>query len=351
MDALSRSDGVKVHFDAAGGHTPASVEIRPTIVQLDRPVFQYSYQVSDNIRGNGDGLLQRGEQITIFLKVKNVGTGRSYETQANLANRSGDGVLLRAGRFDISNMLPGDERRVAFTFDVQRQLADNEVVLLLSVTDRDLREAASEKLKLPVTGAVKVTEAKSAVTTTAVTQLFGDVIGSREAFGKLAKGTALQQLGRRGNMARVQLTPSRFAFVRSADLQAGGTPQDEVAFDTIYGHAPPILTVQAAAAATRADTVKIQVDAYDAERLLDMYMFVGPRKLYYQSNRQGADPHRAKFEFDAPLQPGVNLITVVARESADTTTRRVVVVRRDAADGTILKTPKRQDNYLLEALK
>ncbi|MBW2454493.1 MAG: peptidase S41, partial [Deltaproteobacteria bacterium] len=351
MDALSRSDGVKVHFDAAGGHTPASAELRPTIEQLDRPVFQYSYQVSDNLRGNGDGLLQRGEQVTIYLKVKNVGTGRSFETQANLANRSGDGVLLRNGRFDVSNMLPGDERQVAFTFDVQRQLAESEVVLLLSVTDRDLREAASEKLKLPVTGGVTVAKAKATVTTTTETQLYGDVLGSREPFGKLAKGVALHQLGRRGKMARVQLAASRFAFLRTADLKEGGAAQDEVRFDTIYGHAPPILTVKTSAAATRGSSVKIQVEAYDAEGLLDMYMFVGPRKLYYQSNRKGTDPNRAQFEFDAPLQPGVNLITVVARDSPDTTTRRVLVVRRDAADGSILKTPKRQGNYLLEAVK
>ncbi len=351
MDALTRSDAVKVHFDATGGHTPASAEIRPTVEQLDRPVFQYGYQISDDVSGNGDGLIQRGEKITIYLTVKNVGTGRSFESQANLANRSGDGVLLRNGRFDISNMLPGDVKRLAFTFDVEKQLRDSEVVLLLSVSDRDLREAASEKLKLPIAKAIGVAADKATVTTTAEVQLFGDVLGSREPFGKLPNGTALKQLGRRGKMSKVQLTDSRFAFVRTASLRNGGNAPDEIGFATIYGHAPPILTVKTTATATRTDTAKIQVEAYDSERLLDLYLFVGPRKLYYQSNRNGADPTRAKFEFDAPLQPGVNLITVVARESPDTTTRRVIVVRRDAVDGSILKTPKRQDNYLLEAVK
>src|SRR5690606_8936055 len=119
-------------------------EIRPTIVALPRPLFQYAYQISDDVRGNGDGRVQRGEQITVYLKVKNVGKGRSYDTQANLANRSGDGVFLRKGRFDVSSMTPGDVRDVAFTFDVEPQLAEDEVVLSLSVGDRDLREFASE---------------------------------------------------------------------------------------------------------------------------------------------------------------------------------------------------------------
>jgi carboxyl-terminal processing protease len=47
--------------------------------------------------------------------------------------------------------------------------------------------------------------------------------------------------------------------------------------------------------------------------------------------------------FDAPLRPGVNLITVVARENPDTVTRRMIIVRKDGADGSILKTPKSDD--------
>ena len=94
---------------------------------------------------------------------------------------------------------------------------------------------------------------------------------------------------------------------------------------------------------TKDDKVKVVGTASDSERLLDLYVFVGARKLYYKSNRGGADPKKASFEFDAPLRPGVNLITVFARETPDTTTRRTVVVRKDGSDGSILKTPKTDD--------
>ncbi len=39
----------------------------------------------------------------------------------------------------------------------------------------------------------------------------------------------------------------------------------------------------------------------------------------------------------------MNLITVVARENPDTVTRRMIIVRKDGADGAILKTPKSDD--------
>src|SRR5690606_20702075 len=139
-----------------------------------------------------------------------------------------------------------------------------------------------------------------------VAELYGDALGSRGAFGRVPAGTALKLLGRRGEWAKVQIAPERFAFMKGSALRdGGGAARNEVAFDVIYGHAPPTLEVTADTLATSSDRVKIKVNALDDERLLDLYMFVGSRKLYYQSNRDGADPHRASFEFDAPLGPGV----------------------------------------------
>ena len=348
MDALDRSDGLKVHFDAAGGHAPASVEIRPTIVAMPRPLFQYSYQIADDIRGNGDGLIQKGEQATIYLTARNVGTGRSFETQANLANRSGDGVLLRKGRFQIDNMQPGETRQVAFTFDVESQLGDPDAVLGLSVGDRDLREFATEKIQIPIVSSVTVTPASGTVTATRDVLLYPDVSRTGDAFGRVPTGTALRRLGQAAGMTKVELAAGRFAFVSSRDVADGGSAAApaSVGFDQIYTHSPPMLAVRTDDVATRQERIKVRVDASDSERLLDLYMFVGPRKLYYQSNRNGADPKRAGFEVDAPLEPGVNFITVVARKNADTTTRRTVVVRRDGTDGSILKTATAVDPML-----
>lgn len=346
MDAYSRSDGIKVLFDASASAAPAPVEIRPTIVALDRPLFQYSYQIVDNRVGNGDGRIQKGEEVTMYLTVKNVGKGRTYDTQANISNLSGDGLLLDSGRFDISNMNPGDVRKVSFTFDVQPQLAESFATIALSVGDRDLREFASEKVKIPIEPPV------------AVGRFSGSVKAGRDgaflygapdrspsgAFGRLPTGAMVAAIGKVNDLYKVDLGGGRFAFVAEQDVTAGSGPiTGPLAFEDIYAHAPPTLDVTAAAMATREDKVKITGSASDSERLMDVYMFVGSRKLYYKSNRDGADPKKAAFEFEAPLRPGVNAVTVIARETPDTTTRRTVIVRRDAADGSIQKTPKTDD--------
>ncbi|WP_437765101.1 MXAN_5808 family serine peptidase [Sorangium sp. So ce281] len=343
MDALSRSDGVKVKFEVEGAPEPPSAEIRPTVRALDRPLFQYAYQIVDDREGNGDGLIQKGERVSMYLTVKNVGKGPSYETQANLASRSGDGLLLHAGRFDIPNMKPGDVRKVAFTFDVESQLSEPEATLLLSVGDRDLREFASEKVKIPISPRIQLSGGGStAKAGTGGATLLPSPEASARGFGRLPAGTVVKVLGEAsGGFLKIDLGAGRFAFVAAREVAPGGGPAPAaVAFEDLYSHAPPTLDIAAAALATTAGTVKITGTASDSERLLDTFIFVGSRKLYYKSNRDGADPKKAEFSFEAPLRPGVNVISVVARETPDTTTRRTLVVRKDGPDGSILKTPK-----------
>jgi carboxyl-terminal processing protease len=344
MDAHDRSDVLRVKFDAAAGGEPVPVEIRPVIHALERPVFEYSYQIADDRGGNGDGRIQKGEQVTMYLTVKNGGKGRSFETQANIVNLSGDGLFLYAGRFDISNMAPGDVRKVAFTFDVKPALTEPEATLSLSVGDSDLREFVSEKVKIPIDPAMPVVKATGAVKAGAQgAMLLPSPDPGARGFGRLAPGTAAPLVGKVGELSKVELGGGRFAFVAARDVVQAGAAGSTVAFDDVYQHAPPNLEVRAAAMSTRGDKVKITGVASDTDRLLDVYVFVGSRKLYYKSNRDGADPKKAAIDFDAPLRPGVNVITVVARETPDTTTRRVLVVRKDAADGAALKTPKSDD--------
>jgi len=86
--------------------------------------------------------------------------------------------------------------------------------------------------------------------------------------------------------------------------------------------------------------VHIEGQATDGDRVLDTFIFVGPRKVFYQSNKKSSDPTKLKFSIDTELQPGINVITVVARESDDSATRTTMIVRRDGPNGEPLPSPK-----------
>ena len=344
-DSVTRSDGIKIKFDASGGHAPVDAEIRTTVRGLDRPVFSYAYQLVDNRAGNGDGRVQRGEAVTFYLTVKNIGRGRSYETQANLRNLSGDGLLLRDGRFDISNMMPNDVRKVAFTFDVGQQLPDNEAKVELSVGDRDLREVVSEKIKIPVEPAVALMAAPGPVRAAGQGALLLDEPQSNgHVFGKLAAGAAVSRVARAGDYLKVDLGAGRFGFVAAKDMSDGGSPATVPGFEDLYSHAPPMIDVAPAALATKEGHIRISATASDVTRLLDSYIFVGSRKVFYKSNAGAADPKKTSIDADVALRPGVNVISVFARESPDTVSRRTIVVRRDGPNGELLPTPTTEDS-------
>ena len=98
-------------------------------------------------------------------------------------------------------MKPGDVRKVAFTFDVGQQLADHEAKVELSVGDRDLREVASEKIKIPIEPAAPLVAAagRGSRGSTGALALRRTQAGAR-AFGKLAQDAALRALGKGGRL-------------------------------------------------------------------------------------------------------------------------------------------------------
>ncbi|MCL2776444.1 MAG: S41 family peptidase [Polyangiaceae bacterium] len=345
-ETLTRQDGITVIFDEARGRTPSQQQLRATVRALERPVFAYDYQIADVRKGNGDGTVQKGEQLAMYLSVKNVGKGKSFETQANLRNLSGDGLLLRDGRFDISNMQPGDVRRVVFTFDVESALADQEAKVELSIADRDLRENVVEKVRMPIVTPMQITEKGGTMRAKAGGAMLYEAanVTSRN-FGRLGAGTAVSVLGASGDMVKVSLGDGRFGFAKGAELEQGAGPTANVVFDDIMRRFPPLIELEPTALATREAATTIKGTTSDAERLLDAYVFVGTKKIFYRSNRNGQDLHHMPFDTQVPLRPGVNVITIFARENPDTVGRKSIIVRKDGPNGELLSTPKTEADF------
>ncbi|MBN1612331.1 MAG: peptidase S41, partial [Polyangiaceae bacterium] len=345
MDAVTRQDVVQLRFFAEGGEAPADALLRPTVTSVPRPVFAYAYQIADNRPGNGDGMLVRREGATVYLTVKNVGAGRSYETQANLRNLTGDGLLLHAGRFDISNMNPRDIRNVAFTFDVLEGLRDDALNLELSVVDRDLRVVSSEKLTIPVSrGGLGLVAAHGRGEAVAdPTPVRAEPVPGAPVVGELKRGSVVEILGTFAKFTKVRLEAERCGYVPTDLIRsAAATKRLDPRFAPLLRRSPPLLDVAPAQLATRGDTMRIEGVATDNDRVLDTYIFVGSRKVFYQSNRNAKDPRRLAFSVDAKLTPGINVVSVVARETEDTVTQRTMVVRRDGPNGEPLPTPDRE---------
>lgn len=338
-----RADGVKIELSDAYNHTFPGAELRTRVEPLEAPQLAYTVSVADSARGNGDGDVQIGELADVFMRIRNVGKGTSRKTQANLRNLSGPGVLLHAGRFELGELKPGAETTVTFQFEVLPQFTEATAKLQVSVMDGVLREGAGEKLELPILRDATA-PAVSAATGSAVVRSGAEILerpdAGAKAIAKVENGaTALPLQAKRGDYVRVELSQGRPGWVLAKDLHAGSAGKGTVS--DVLAHTPPKLTIDHGdTVATRQSSLTLKGQAVDDAAVRDLYVFVGSRKVFYQSNRSSSDPSRVSFDTTVPLQPGVNYVTVVARENNEIASREVFIVRRDAPDGSLMATPK-----------
>ncbi len=344
---MDRADGIRVELEEAYGHAPEPVEVRVAIHALPEPRFAYGLQVADNINGNGngDGRVQRGEQVTVYFTVKNISEVDSFELQANLQNKSGAGVLLHDGRFQRDGLRAGEEWVVPFSFQVLPGFADEEATLLLAVHDTELRAAAGQKLKIPIyddPGPVKTLSAKRVVSLQPGTEVREWPDGSAPVIATVDEPVRLLHTATSGGFARINLGGGRPGWVAADALSpAQGQVTQDPPLAWATGHAPPEIELSPLDSyVTRDKVFRLQGKATDGQRVRDLYISTSQHKVYYESNQDSTNPRELAFDAEIPVHPGMNAIMVVAREGNDSVTRHFFMVRRDAEDGSLMKTTK-----------
>ena len=346
-DIPDRADAIRVEFAEGHDHAPPPAEVRTTVRALARPLFAYGLQIADNIRGNGDGVVQRGEAVTMYLHVKNVGLGASREGQANLGNLSGAGVLLRDGRFTLPALAPGATHDIAFTFEVLPDFEADEAKVEVSLVDVALREGVSEKVIVPIAAAASAApqartgrlSLRDGAVLRALPAADGALLGTVRGGAFVAEAQATL-----GTFSRVNLGGGRPAWVATADIASSGSGGR---FVEDYEHTPPTVVADYGnLLVTRSTQIALRGRATHPSRIADMYIFVGSRKVFFQSNRGATNPREIAYQTQIPLHGGTNYVTVVVRHDDNVVGRKTFVIRRDGPNGEILEAPRFETDEL-----
>ena len=295
--SFTRTDAITGTLSTVRGVNAIPAELTLNIEGKARPRFAYTYQTIDDVKGNHDGQVQRGEQVRTLVTVKNIGLGRALHTEAVLRNGTGqEGILISAGRFDAKDMAPGESKTFSFVYEVGPAFHGDEYQLELAVGDTILGESVTDKIKIRVAPTGPSPEVATGSVTVA-----RDDIPLREAaregalvVGRAAKGTVFKVTGKvaggagaaapaggtAAGFTRVEIENGRTAFVATNDVKAGGTPHP--LFRPEWQVTPPLLTVAAPSVVT-GDTV--HVDRTRERRS------AGARRLHpgVEPRRQGAD--------------------------------------------------------------
>jgi carboxyl-terminal processing protease len=328
--------------------TSASIEVR----ELPRASTSFSWAL-DDVRGNGDGRLQKGEEVDLVVTLRNDGPGAPKSLIVNLRNESGRGVFLSQGKHRLEEGLAvGQTTTLRFAFRAQEYLDGNEAELAVSVLDTALREHATRTIRIPVSqdppGAGGTASGWHGAAAGTLLRAHADV--SAPVVGEVPSAGALRVL--RGNSAwlAVEGPEGLPAWVQVSDttgpIQLAArelAPPSPAKPRLVLQSVPPQIAIDAAVPIpleTTAPTLDLRghatfVGPKQASR--DIYVFCNEEKISFQSthaneapptNTALPEPVSVPFSATVPLEPGHNTIRVFARQDRDTVETKILHVHR-----------------------
>jgi carboxyl-terminal processing protease len=336
----TRREQVSLRFEDAAGKAPADVKTIVSVLEQPKPVFSFSVQVDDAKGGNGDGLVQRGETFTVLVDVRNAGAGPSGEkTAVSLKNLGDEKTFIKKGRAVLGGLRPGESRSGAMEIELRRGSTSDTLPLRVTVEDEKMSEYVSDRIELavareeparsPASGSVKVAVERA--------RLRSGASASAPAVATAARGAVLPATARYGDFFRVEWQKGRAAFVAASEVRPVRGPRSGTTA-AVWQREPPRIALvpdpQRGAPVVEGETLRVKgsasvpATADPAARLTDVFVLVNDQKVFFNVVPESTASSTLDFAADLPLQPGNNLVTVVARENAELFSRRSMVVYR-----------------------
>ncbi len=335
----ARRDLVRLSF-ADDERSLGTLDIPVTINGIPRPRFSYALFIDDARGGNGDGLLQDGESVDLVVSIKNTGAGVSEEPTALLKNLGGAETFIETGRQKLDALKPDSSGVARFAFKVQpnHDTKADKVDLRLQVFDAVTGDVLVERLQFPIKSVKETVKRKRGVVeANAGASVLAAAESTSAVIAKAAPGTRFDAVAEVNGFVRVKLGPF-FGYVPSAGLApargkivlgADGEPQG---LSFVYGRDPPRISFTGGPVATvDGDTYNVEAHIDDDGPVKDAYVFVGDQKVYFESLKSRG-PTNAVLRHTVKLKPGVNVITVVAREDDEFAQREVLTVYSNKGD-------------------
>lgn len=299
-----------------------------------RPHWGLTYAIDDDASGNGDGLLQVGETVTFLLDITNTGVGDAGETSAILRNQSDRAVFLQTGRAEFAGVGTGATVQAPFTFEVRERPEGGSLEFTAEVFDSTFREYLRETITIPVEESPRTTEVVEGWVRTRSEVLVHAGAADHTAAVATASAGAVVAIDRRGEGWLRVRWPNGMGWIRESvvETQATGTATSEgIARHILFQ--PPMIQFGDLPAQTRDPEFELRATILDDREVQDYYIvlsnLVSERRMqsvkrYYE--HVGAPS--AEVVARLPLRPGMNRITVVARDDQQAISSKVVFVYR-----------------------
>ena len=338
-DMYSRRDDVTVKFLDDQGPLPQQLVAEVNFGELPRPAFALDWQVVDDCaQCNGDGVAQRGESVTLLVDVTNQGTGKALDAVGSIKNAADQNVFIEKGRFHLGEISPGETKTARFQLEVKKGYVGDSFPLKLAIIDEPLEEFSTERLNLPLSDRPYTVEArKGAVRVESGAPLLAGPDDRAPVMAKVKKAGVLPVLARVNGLTKVETEKGRFGFLRASDShEARNAKAAAPELVAVPYREPPQIALQVdqsqGGVVAPSDRYTLSGTVSEPKGLLDMYVLVNDQKVFFRtSDSPKNEPTKLKFSAEFPLKEGANTVMVVARQTQDFASRKVLILRRRPA--------------------
>lgn len=326
----TRNDEVKIKFFHSN-----DVEILEgsnfdiNTIAKDKPLFAYNFEIVDDGRhgsfGNADGELDKGELVSLLFNIKNTGSSISPKTTVTIKNLSGDALYLQKGRLELTDLQPGKSQTVPFLFRVNKK---ENINLELNIIDEVFRQVITSRIDIAVSDNVtEFIESGGFVTIVNETPVRGGN-NTLPVIAYAGKGSVFALLGYKGDYAKIKLpTFERAGWVLRKDVEINREAEKENTspdLNEIFVYSQPDINIASTPLVTNEEYIKISGFVVDNDTIESISIFKGDDKIKLLI----PDKRSQEFSFSSSLEDGLNVFSVVVKDSAGLFSKETVTVRK-----------------------
>lgn len=343
-DVISRRDLMSLEIRDYRREKISDIDIPLEIKGLNRPRFSHVVYVEDGVTGNGDGKVEQGEEVNLAVWIKNIGTGKAFQPTVLLRNESGSKVFLKNGRFLSGELLPNQEAVAKFSFRVKE--ATDKADFELQVFDGEMHDIWRDKIVIELG---KKIAAKSVTKDVVVKDKTLVVVSEPSERGKtiatVKENTRLHVTKDVSDYYFVKVDDDLLGFVKKAAVKdvpalkadAKLDAKDKKGSYTInFDRVPANVSLKFAEGTgiSKSESGRVIAEIIDATKVNAVLLYLNGKKILYKDISKSTG--KQKLEHSVTLKPGINVISLFAREDATYGQRENVTVYYDD-DGKVAR--------------
>jgi len=328
-DVVSRKDLMTLEFRDIKREKISELAVPLEIKGLARPKFSYRLFVDEAALSAKD---KGNEDIELTLWLKNIGEGKAFEPTVLLRNESGTAIFLKNGRFQTGELAPNQETSTKFSFRIKEPV--DQVKFELQIFDGKMHDLWRDKVVLNISENKKTTNVKK---TLVLNNDSADILAAPRAEGdKIAvvkKGITLLGTKEVGDYFKVLIDKNLSGYINKALVKEAKektkTPKKNDFYSINYNRIPPKVSLKFGDGSgfSKTGSGLVEINIADKESVLDLLLYVNGKKVLYREMKPDS---KKKIEHQVNLKPGVNAISLFAREDSTYGQRENITVYFDS---------------------